>query len=242
MVEFYQVVFFLCILSFLFSCLSFCMPLLLTCSTFSRMVLNPFLFYWITPSPTLILCSILDRFSSCFFPFLFIWVGSVSFWISVFHPFAAEYSQVTCLRGKFSSSLFLEKKKHLSYFTVWQGLKLQVQRDFPSEFGEASQLCSGISVANGRYHMVVDSVGFCVSWKQRISHPCVSHWFTGHLQALSVRSLYPLPVKDSLEIDLTSSSVFYFSLSEAECRQMSDFLDWYPLYHFPARVFLPLFF
>ena len=73
-----------------------------------------------------------------------------------------EYSQVTCLRGKFSSSLFLKKKMRLSYFTVWQGLKLQVQSDFPSEFGEAPQLCSDISVANGRSHVVVDSVGFCV--------------------------------------------------------------------------------
>ena len=42
------------------------------------------------------------------------------------------------------------------------------------------------------------------------------------------------------EVDLISSSVFYFSLSKAECRQMSDFLDWYPLYHFSAHVFLPL--
>lgn len=191
--------FFLCILSFLFSRLCFCMSLLLTCSTFSRMILNPFLFYWITPSPTLILCSTLDWFSSCFFLFCSSGLDLFHSGFQYFIPyFAVEYSQVTCLRGKFSSSLFLKRKMSLSYFTVWQGLKLQVQSDFPSEFGEAPQLCSGVSVGNGRSQVVVDSVGFCVSWKQRISHPCASHWFAGHLQAHSVRSLYPLSVENSL--------------------------------------------
>lgn len=123
--------FFLMYFVFLFRCLSFCMPLLLTCSTFSRMVLNPFLFYWITLSPTLILCSILDRFSSCFSLFcssgLDLFLSGFQYFIPYF---VAEYSQVTCLRGKFSSSLFLEKKKHLSYFTVWQGLELQSTKRF----------------------------------------------------------------------------------------------------------------
>lgn len=47
LVEFYrQVVFSYIFCLYFFSC--FCMPLLLACSVFSRMVLNPFLFYWIT--------------------------------------------------------------------------------------------------------------------------------------------------------------------------------------------------
>lgn len=98
--------------------------------------------------------------------FSFFCSSGLDLFLSGFHYFipyfAAEYSQVTCLRGKFSSSVFL-KIKRLSYFTVSQGLKLQVQSDFLSEFGEAAQLCSVISLANGRSHVVVDSVGFSVS-------------------------------------------------------------------------------